>query len=102
MPSQVNTTLHKGYKIRQNPVFYVAIRLKTSVCFWIFVTEETVWCLVFFDLREPAYGRIKAVIRIVIVYLGDLSEQYRARAFFDFEIMVHERLDRDALAGREP
>ena len=33
MPSQVNTTLHKGYKIRQNPVFYVAIAQKGQSAF---------------------------------------------------------------------
>lgn len=102
MPSQVNTTLHKGYKIRQIPVFYVAIRLKKSVCFWIFITKKTVWSLVFFDLGEPAYRRVKAVIGIVVVYLGDLAQKDCTRAFFDFKIVIHKGLDRDALAGREP
>ena len=93
-------TLHISYRFATKSRSHTR-KKPCLLCLGILVAKESVRGFILFDLRKSSDGRIKPVIRIVVIYLGNFTQEHCSRSLFDFEIMIHARLYRDTLTGSE-
>ena len=93
-------------RLRFQGVFCICIDLISTGsprgCGRVFVAQQAVGRLVFFDFGEAADGLVKAVVGVIVVALADLADEDWAGAGLDVKGVVLVGPKGDTLTGLEP